>query len=124
MPSLRRTTSSPAVRSSPYPSSLSSSSHNLNTMGGNRPKRTVSDSMTRRVLADIEWWRVFDGQQQEDLFAEQPSDASEDNTGVVGDVLQNQLDTDSLRPSTPVNSPDEDGQVSIVLLTRRYRFVN
>lgn len=116
MPSLRRTTSSPVVRSSPYPSSLSSSSHMLSS-GGNRPKRTASDSVTRRVLADIEWWRVFDGQQEE-YFVEQASNASRDDTFVLGSALHDHLDMDSLRPSTPVNRDESGGQVSICKSSR------
>ncbi|KAF9477566.1 hypothetical protein BDN70DRAFT_896439 [Pholiota conissans] len=54
MPSLRRSASSPAVRSSPY--SLTAS------RGHGHRRVSVSDTTSRRVLADIEWWRVTDGQ--------------------------------------------------------------
>ncbi|KAJ4487739.1 hypothetical protein J3R30DRAFT_840474 [Lentinula aciculospora] len=72
MPSLRRTVSSPAVRSSPYPT-LSSSSQ-INSGPATRPghshrRSSGSETYTRRVLADIEWWRVTDGQR--DWEAEQ-----------------------------------------------------
>ncbi|KAF9227849.1 hypothetical protein BS17DRAFT_800033 [Gyrodon lividus] len=65
MPSLRRSFSSPFVRSSPYPSSLSSGnpSGNRARTTGQQPRRSSgSDTTGRRVLADIEWWRVYDGQ--------------------------------------------------------------
>ncbi|KAG6376208.1 hypothetical protein JVT61DRAFT_2183 [Boletus reticuloceps] len=64
MPSLRRSFSSPSVRSSPYPSSLSSI-----TSRTRPPPRRPSPSATaeRRVLADIDWWRVHDGQCDLDL---------------------------------------------------------
>ncbi|KAG6817792.1 hypothetical protein H0H87_003200 [Tephrocybe sp. NHM501043] len=72
MPSLRRTISSPSVRSSPYPV-LSSA---LNGGGpGSRPsghrRSSGSETSTRRVLADIEWWRVADGQRDADADDEQ-----------------------------------------------------
>ncbi|KAA1471214.1 hypothetical protein DENSPDRAFT_850084 [Dentipellis sp. KUC8613] len=55
MPSLRRTLSSPSVRSSPYHSAVSGRGHG--------PRRTSGSAIsTRRVLADIDWWRVTDGQ--------------------------------------------------------------
>ncbi|KAF5389885.1 hypothetical protein D9757_003633 [Collybiopsis confluens] len=74
MPSLRRTMSSPAVRSSPYPT-LSSAAH-LNTGPLTRPahghrRSSGSDTSTRRVLADIEWWRVTEGQRDFEAEAEQ-----------------------------------------------------
>ncbi|KAL4077329.1 hypothetical protein V8B97DRAFT_2004207 [Scleroderma yunnanense] len=65
MPSLRRSASSPSVRSSPYPISLSSASalSSRTRTGGQQPRRSSgSDTSERRVLADIEWWRVADGQ--------------------------------------------------------------
>ncbi len=63
MPSLRRTLSSPAVRSSPYPTSLSEQAAMLRSQGtGGHRRSTGSESIGRRVLADIEWWRVVDGQ--------------------------------------------------------------
>ncbi|KAF8912101.1 hypothetical protein CPB84DRAFT_1742730 [Gymnopilus junonius] len=58
MPSLRRTASSPAVRSSPY-------SSGLNTARGSGHRRSSgSETTNRRVLADIEWWRVTEGQRE------------------------------------------------------------
>jgi len=56
MPSLRRTLSSPAVRPSPY------SNAPLAARGNGHRRSSGSDTTTRRVLADIEWWRVTEGQ--------------------------------------------------------------
>ncbi|PFH51740.1 hypothetical protein AMATHDRAFT_46907 [Amanita thiersii Skay4041] len=66
MPSLRRTFSSPTVRSSPYPSyglssSLSAARAQSSHAHGYR-RSSGSETTNRRVLADIEWWRVADGQ--------------------------------------------------------------
>ncbi|KAJ3850750.1 hypothetical protein EV368DRAFT_84223 [Lentinula lateritia] len=72
MPSLRRTVSSPAVRSSPYPTLSSSgqlSSGPATRSGYSHRRPSDSEITTRRVLADIEWWRVTDGQR--DLETEQ-----------------------------------------------------
>lgn len=55
MPSLRRTTSSPNVRTSPYSSSARSSHPGRRASGG-------SDTARRRVLADMDWWAVLEGQ--------------------------------------------------------------
>lgn len=113
MPSLRRTTSSPIVRANPYPTSLSSSHSTHSSMAIIRPKRTASDSLSRRVLADIEWWRVLDGQRQEepDFFGrEQVTDVIDivhDGFG-VGIAFNDQplidaVNAGSARPSTPIN---------------------
>ena len=56
MPSLRRTASSPAVRSSPY------SNGAVAARGNGHRRSSGSETTSRRVLADIEWWRVSDGQ--------------------------------------------------------------
>ncbi|RPD66408.1 hypothetical protein L226DRAFT_566845 [Lentinus tigrinus ALCF2SS1-7] len=66
MPSLRRTLSSPSVRSSPYsyPSLQSANSHPTRA-GDRQPRRSSgSDTSNRRVLADIDWWIVQDGQRE------------------------------------------------------------
>lgn len=69
MPSLRRSFSSSSVRSSPYPSSLSNTSANNNrarVAGHGFRRSSDSETSERRVLADIEWWRVSDGQRDLD----------------------------------------------------------
>ncbi|KAK1217415.1 hypothetical protein PQX77_019955 [Marasmius sp. AFHP31] len=70
MPSLRRTMSSPSVRSSPYPSLSSGNGSAVRTGGNGHRRSSGSDIASRRVLADIEWWRVTVGQ-RDDLDAEQ-----------------------------------------------------
>ncbi|EAU88636.1 hypothetical protein CC1G_01009 [Coprinopsis cinerea okayama7 len=61
MPSLRRTASSPSVRSSPY--GYSSSLSGAQAARGHGHRRSSGSEITnRRVLADIEWWRVTAGQ--------------------------------------------------------------
>jgi len=56
MPSLRR--SPTVVRTSPY----SRSSNTPITPTRTRKRSSRSNNATRKVLADIEWWRVVDGQ--------------------------------------------------------------
>lgn len=57
MPSLRRTFSSPS-RCSPYNSTQTRT-------GARSPRRSSgSDTTNRRVLADIDWWRVEEGQRE------------------------------------------------------------
>ncbi|KDQ60775.1 hypothetical protein JAAARDRAFT_561428 [Jaapia argillacea MUCL 33604] len=68
MPSLRRTISSPSLsrsaRSAPYPSLGLTGANRVN---GHVPRRTSgSETSTRRVLADIDWWKVMDGQRDLD----------------------------------------------------------
>ncbi|KAJ7097780.1 hypothetical protein B0H15DRAFT_945372 [Mycena belliarum] len=74
MPSLRRSLSSPSVRPSPYPAQPSPlSGAGTRTHGGSGHRRSSgSETSTRRVLADIEWWRVADGQR--DVVPEQESE--------------------------------------------------
>lgn len=86
MPSLRRTFSYPPVRSSPYPtSSPSSALYNASrAQGGHGHRRSSgSDVSHRRVLADIEWWRVADGQRldQGDDFHQVEGDQDADQRG-------------------------------------------
>jgi hypothetical protein len=61
MPSLRRTASNPLVRTSPYRSSSSLAGSQVARANGRR-RSSGSDVAHRRVLADIEWWKVTDGQ--------------------------------------------------------------
>ncbi|KDR73642.1 hypothetical protein GALMADRAFT_142105 [Galerina marginata CBS 339.88] len=76
MPSLRRTASSSAVRSSPY------SNGAVAARGNGHRRSSGSETTNRRVLADIEWWRVTDGQRESS-----PDQESEDrNRGNVDNV--------------------------------------
>jgi hypothetical protein len=93
MPSLRRAFSSPSVRSSPYSTSSSS------RIGARTRRRSSgTETSSRKVLADIEWWRVLDGQRAVDLDQELLLDENDrDHFNLPpGD------DLDVERPSTPV----------------------
>ncbi|KIM65336.1 hypothetical protein SCLCIDRAFT_542502 [Scleroderma citrinum Foug A] len=108
MPSLRRSASSPSVRSSPYPLSLSSASalSSRARMGGQQPRRSSgSDTSERRVLADIEWWRVADGQcpptpdtDQDEVQPQSPTHAS-----AGGAVTLLSAGGDAESPQTPLS---------------------
>lgn len=77
MPSLRRSFSSPSVRSSPYLSSPA-------TRARPNPRRSSgSATAERRVLADIDWWRVHDGQCDPDLQDQGYEGPHEDVGGTV-----------------------------------------
>ncbi|KAF9246461.1 hypothetical protein BU15DRAFT_85218 [Melanogaster broomeanus] len=83
MPSFRRSVSSPSVRSSPYPSSLSSgnpSSNRARTTAQQPRRSSGSDTTERRVLADIEWWRVYDGQCDPDVQDQAQDEAQTPDT--------------------------------------------
>ncbi|KAI9509345.1 hypothetical protein F5148DRAFT_1283036 [Russula earlei] len=66
MPSLRRAFSTPSVRASPYPTLPGSRSHrhHHHPHGGYHRRSSGSDVSARKVLADIDWWRVADGQRE------------------------------------------------------------
>ncbi|KAF7294805.1 hypothetical protein MIND_01018200 [Mycena indigotica] len=77
-PALRRSSSSPSVRSSaaPYPNigMLPPGSRS----NGHR-RSTGSETSIRRVLQDIEWWRVTDGQfthEEDSEEQDQPTDGA------------------------------------------------
>lgn len=97
-PSLRRTFSSPSVRSSPYPGLssglLGSPSGTAGTrhQGHGHRRSLGSETGSRRVLADIEWWRVADGQHGGDAGVESEERSPDDDQGsglsqAVEDVL-------------------------------------
>ncbi|KAG6854589.1 hypothetical protein C0991_004925 [Blastosporella zonata] len=95
MPSLRRTISSPSVRSSPY-RALSSA---VNSAQGSRPsghrRSSGSETSTRRVLADIDWWRVTDGQRDPDAD-EEPEVDNHDQAPDSPSALEELLNTSVL----------------------------
>ena len=76
MPSLRRTLSSPSVRSSPYSNGL------LVARGGGHRRSSGSETTNRRVLADIEWWKVTDGQCDTDADQE-PVDRNRGDQDII-----------------------------------------
>ncbi|TFK30261.1 hypothetical protein FA15DRAFT_699801 [Coprinopsis marcescibilis] len=86
MPSLRRIASSPSVRSSPYSSSFTGAHV---ARGHGHRRSSGSDIMNRRVLADIEWWRVTDGQCEPsagDLESEEPNHGVVQHSAVIGGI--------------------------------------
>ncbi|KAJ7444941.1 hypothetical protein FB451DRAFT_1413050 [Mycena latifolia] len=85
MPSLRRSLSSPSVRPTPYPALLSpASASGTRTHGSGHRRSTGSETSNRRVLADIEWWRVADGQR--DVVPEQESEEADLDPDQEGDL--------------------------------------
>jgi hypothetical protein len=76
MPSLRRTLSSPSVRSSPY------SNGSLVARGSGHRRSSGSETTNRRVLADIEWWKVTDGQCDTDADQE-PEDRNRGDQDII-----------------------------------------
>jgi hypothetical protein len=88
MPSLRRAFSSPSVRVSPYshPTALlSSRSHRPpqnHPHGGGYRRSSGSDVSSRKVLADIDWWRVADGQREQGQGGDEDEGDEEMERGV------------------------------------------
>ncbi|KAJ7172319.1 hypothetical protein C8R46DRAFT_143968 [Mycena filopes] len=104
MPSLRRSSSTPSVRPAPY--ALLSPAAGPRVHGSGHRRSTGSETSNRRVLADIEWWKVSDGQRG-DVVLEQEQELDEH------DLAQDQEDDDLVpngpggqlgaeRPATPV----------------------
>jgi hypothetical protein len=83
MPSLRRAFSSPSVRVSPYPALPSSRSHRAHPHGHRRS--SGSDVSDRKVLADIDWWRVADGQRERGGEEEDEEEGEGEERDVVGE---------------------------------------
>ncbi|KAG6861545.1 hypothetical protein C0995_015279 [Termitomyces sp. Mi166 len=99
MPSLRRTLSSPAVRSSPYPALSSAVNSGSGTRSSGHRRSSGSETSTRRVLADIEWWRVTDGQRDTDAdqeLDESNRDQAPDSLSGPGFALEELLSTSVL----------------------------
>ncbi|KAF9014108.1 hypothetical protein BDQ17DRAFT_1230707 [Cyathus striatus] len=89
MPSLRRTASSPAVRSSPYSSTYLGASRSSSNGGHPNRRSAPSETSNRRVLADIEWWRVTDGQcQAADTEADDRSPTTRTSNPCIGFLRQ------------------------------------
>lgn len=103
MPSLRRSASTPSVvRSSPYPSrsALRNGTGSAARSGG-RPKRSGgSETSSRRVLADIEWWKVQAAQIPEQLENEDDEQAELDLAAIARLPL---VLAHVERPTTPDN---------------------
>ena len=91
MPSLRRAFSSPSVRVSPYPALPSSRSHRAHPHGHRRS--SGSDVSDRKVLADIDWWRVADGQRERGTEEEEGEGEERD---VVGEENADSADSEAV----------------------------
>ena len=92
MPSLRRAFSSPSVRVSPYsyptaalPSSRSHRPPHNHPHGGGYRRSSGSDVSSRKVLADIDWWRVADGQRERAGEEEDEEEGEGEERDVVGE---------------------------------------
>lgn len=119
MPSLRRTTSSPTVRSSPYSSAL----NGVQAARGHGHRRSSgSDTVGRRVLADIEWWRVTDGQCDPSAGDQGLEDHTTDDDqnvvgGPIGGISFLSVDTGvdhlSWPPAIPVSSTEVRDPVAV-----------
>ncbi|KAF5386929.1 hypothetical protein D9615_001555 [Tricholomella constricta] len=96
MPSLRRTASSPSVRSSPYPALSSAVNGGLGSRGGGHRRSSGSETSTRRVLADIEWWRIIDGQCDTDADQESENRNRDQTIESPGLALQEFLESTGL----------------------------
>ena len=79
MPSLRRAFSSPSVRVSPYPTLPSSRAHRAHR------RSSGSDVSDRKVLADIDWWRVADGQREQGGEEEDEGEGEGEERDVVSE---------------------------------------
>ncbi|EKM82467.1 hypothetical protein AGABI1DRAFT_111083 [Agaricus bisporus var. burnettii JB137-S8] len=90
MPSLRRTASSPAVRPSPYLPTAARVRH--------KKRSPASLSSARRVLADIDWWRVTEGQ------SDPNHDDADENRG-QGLIVDIPLSTDVSVGHPPILAP-------------------
>jgi hypothetical protein len=111
MPSLRRSFSTSSARSSPYHAASSSSGNRVR--GHARRRSSASETSGRRVLADIEWWRVVDGQRDLDYQESEDRDRDENHdrqtplteqalTGLAVDLT----DVAAAHPSSPSTSLD------------------
>ncbi|KAG5637946.1 hypothetical protein H0H81_002540, partial [Sphagnurus paluster] len=84
MPSLRRTISSPSVRSSPYRDQSSAVNRPPGSRSNGHRRSSGSDTSTRRVLADIDWWSVTPGQTPDEETEDvNLADQNPDSPGLV-----------------------------------------
>lgn len=92
MPSLRRAFSSPSVRVSPYPTLPSSRAHRAHPAHAHR-RSSGSDVSDRKVLADIDWWRVADGQREQGGEEEEEEEREGEERDVVSEDSPASADT-------------------------------
>ena len=127
MPSLRRAFSSPSVRVSPYsyptalPSSRSHRPQHNHPHGGGYRRSSGSDVSSRKVLADIDWWRVADGQREqqggdEDEEGEEMGrGVGEENPAPAAEQQQQHADSEAAAaaaaaPHNVIYATDHDGE--------------
>lgn len=114
MPSLRRAFSSPSVRVSPYPTLPSSRAHRAHPSHAHR-RSSGSDVSDRKVLADIDWWRVADGQreqggeeeEEEEREGEERDVVSEDSPASADAVDPEAIPPRNATPELPATERDE-----------------
>ncbi|KAJ7271942.1 hypothetical protein B0H12DRAFT_1228809 [Mycena haematopus] len=87
MPSLRRSLSTPSVRPAPY--AVLSPTAAPRVHGSGHRRSTGSETNGRRILADIEWWRVADGQR--DVVSEQELEEQDLDPDQEDDLLPVQV---------------------------------
>jgi hypothetical protein len=114
MPSLRRALSTPSVRASPYPSLLTSRSQRSHPHGHRRS--SGSDLTARKVLADIDWWRVADGQREKTGEEDGEGDEGEEGGEGAGATGVSVVDADpvsAVLPHTPLAATDHSENAGV-----------
>jgi hypothetical protein len=114
MPSLRRALSTPSVRASPYPSLLTSRPQRSHPHGHRRS--SGSDLTARKVLADIDWWRVADGQREKTGEEDGEGDEGEEGGEGAGATGVSVVDADpvsAVLPHTPLAATDHSENAGV-----------
>lgn len=115
MPSLRRAFSSPSVRVSPYPALPSSRSHRAHPHGHRRS--SGSDLSDRKVLADIDWWRVADGQRERGGEEEEEGEGEGEERDIVGE--ENPAHVDSAGSEAAMAIASRNDAIPVLPITDR-----
>lgn len=114
MPSLRRALSTPSVRASPYPSLLTSRPQRSHPHAHRRS--SGSDLTARKVLADIDWWRVADGQREKTGEEDGEGDEGEEGGEGAGATGVSVVDADPVSvmlPQTPLATTDHSENAGV-----------
>ncbi|KAF7975828.1 hypothetical protein HWV62_8381 [Athelia sp. TMB] len=78
---LRRSFSSPSVRATPYSSALANLSAGSGRAHAHGNRRSLGSQTTRRrVLADLEWWRIVDGQHDDQTAQQDAEEGDQEQT--------------------------------------------
>lgn len=121
--------SSPSVRSSPYPSLSNAVNSAAGSRGNGHRRSSGSETTSRRVLADIEWWRVADGQRDGDADQESEEHNRDQNLDQLrgrGLAVEHLLDSVGVftadvgveRPTTPLTPLGQSSPVVCGVLRR------